>query len=257
MRYTLAFAITCAMAVAQVSATTIVDEDFESYADTAALGGTWSLGDGTLDGALGNPGNSLFHPGTSGSFSGGNTNSLSFADVYPAPGETLVFEADIYDDGTSANKRTTAGIRGTGSANILEMGMYNNPNHYAIRTILFASGATNYAEFTNMVDDAGDPLANAPVAGWHTFRAEITQNDVVVTVDLNGDGNINGTLTVPAVANVAGWNIVRLGGPSDVSSAGGGANFDNVSLTLNAIPEPSSAILLAGMFGLGLVQRRK
>jgi hypothetical protein len=234
------------------SATTIVSEDFESYADTAALGGVWSLGDGTLDTTLGNGGNSMAHPGTGGSFTGGNTNSLSFAPVLPGPGEVLIYSADIYDDGTSANKRVSAGLRTAAGANLIEMGMYNGPTHYAVRTILFASGGSNWVAFDNIVDDLGDPISNSPVEGWHTYTVEITDTQATFTLDLNGDGNINAT-RVEAVTASAGFDIIRLGGPSDVSSLGGGANFDNISLEL--VPEPSALVLLC-LGGVALARRR-
>ncbi|MEN1679297.1 MAG: hypothetical protein AAGJ46_06860 [Planctomycetota bacterium] len=243
MKTLLTAAALAAMVAAPASATfiSLVDEDFESYADTAELGGTWALSDATLDTGLGNPGQSMFHPGTAGSFSGGNTNTFSFPDTLPGPNQTLIFEAQIYDDGTSANERNTAGLRGAGSANIIEMGHYNSPSHYAIRTVLFAGGSSNWAAFTDLVDDSGAQVANTPVEGWHTYTAEITATSVDFSLDLNSDGNVNATLSVPAVANPAGWNVVRLGGPSDLSAAGGGVNFDNVSVTL--VPEPASALL--------------
>ncbi|MEQ9453059.1 MAG: PEP-CTERM sorting domain-containing protein [Phycisphaeraceae bacterium] len=254
---------TCLFGAAAVLMTTglasasIVNEDFESYADTAGLGGVWSLGDGTLDTGFGNPGQSMSHPGTGGSFTGANTNSLSFGSVYPGAGEVLVFSADIYDDAANANRRNTAGLRAAAGANIIEMGMYNSPSHYAIRTVLFGAGSDgSWVAFDNMVDDAGDPLVNAPVQGWHTFRAEITDSQVVFTLDLNGDGNINGTHVASIVQNAAfGFDIVRLGGPSDLSSStNGGVSFDNV--LVEVVPEPGTAALaLAGLSALGLRRR--
>src|SRR3972149_9439475 len=94
-------------------AATILADNFESYANTAAMNAVWTNG-GTAplsltNGNPNNPGKSLNHPGTAASFSGGNTNTRSFASVYPAAGEVLTFMADIYDDGTSANKRVSAG----------------------------------------------------------------------------------------------------------------------------------------------------
>lgn len=240
------------------TAATIIDEDFDSYADTAAVGGVWSLSDGTLDTANGNPSQSLNHPGTSGSFSGGNTNSLSFAEIAPSGAQVLTFSADIFDDASSANKRTTAGLRLAAGANIIEMGMYNSPPYYAYRVVLFGSaapGAGGWVAFDNLVDDGGQPINNEPLQGWHRFVAEITDSQINFSLDLNSDGNINATATESIMLNAAGgFDIVRLGGPSDLSSAGGGVKFDNVSLTL--VPEPASAML--ALLGLvGLATRRK
>lgn len=255
---TLSLTLAALAAPVLCAAQVLVLEDFESYADTTALGGVWSLGDGTLDTANGNPGQSLDHPGTGGSFTGANTNSLSFASVYPGPGETLLFQADIYDDGNSNNERNTAGLRAAAGANIIEMGHYNSPSHYAIRTVLFGAGSDgSYVAFPNIVDDAGDPIADqTSIVGWHTYTAAITDSDVTFTLDLNADGNINSTIVASITQNAAnGFDIIRLGGPSDLGSANGGVKFDNVSLAL--VPEPTSALLaLAAMCGLGLGRRR-
>ncbi len=246
------FSVSCLSALAAVALTgavqgqVIVSEDFEGYADTTALGAVWNLADGTLDTTLGNGGNSLSHPGTGGSFTGANTNSLTFPSVYPAAGETLIFQVDIYDDGNSNNERNSAGLRTAAGANIIEMGHYNSPSHYAIRTVLFGAGSDGaWVAFPSIVDDLGDPIAaETSIAGWHTYTAEITDSNVTFTLDLNGDGNINSTLVANITQSAANeFDIIRLGGPSDLGSANGGVNFDNVSLEL--VPEPASAALVA------------
>ncbi len=244
----------CVLSPSSAIALTIINEDFESYGDTAALGGVWSLGDGTLDTVNGNPGQSLDHPGTAGSFSGGNTNSLSFAEINLGPGESLTYSADIFDDGSIANNRTTAGIREAAGANIIEMGMYNSPSHYAYRVILFGPGDPSWVAFSNLIDDGGSPIDNVPVEGWHRFQATITDSEVALSLDLNSDGNINGTAVVPISPIDLGFDILRLGGPSDLSSAGGGVKFDNVSLEF--IPEPTT-LALASLASVWMLSRRR
>ncbi len=237
------------------AAMTVISEDFEGYTDTADLGTAWSLGDGTLDTTNGNPGQSLAHPGTGGSFSGANTNSMSFAAIVPTSSQPIVFSASIFDDGSSANKRVSAGMRAAAGANIIEMGMYNSPSHYAYRTVLFESGDATWVAFSNLVDDAGMAIGNAPINGWHTYTATITGTDITFTLDLNSDGNINATSVANVVPTAAGFDIVRLGGPSDLSSGGGGANFDNVRLEI--VPEPSAALLAIAGAAFGFVRRRR
>lgn len=229
----------------------ILNESFESYTNTAQLGNTWTLGDGTLNTGFGNPGQSLLHPGNG----AGNTNSFSFSALNPTAGQVIRFSADIYDDATSANKRVSAGLRGGAASNIIEIGMYNSPAHYAYRTVLFDSGATNWQAFSGLVDDSGVPIANVPLLGWHRYSAEITPAGVTFSLDLNSDGFINSTAFIPAVATAAGFDIVRLGGPSNLSSPGGGASFDNVSVTV--VPEPSAFLMFAPAVGLLMMRRRR
>lgn len=234
-------------------ATTIFSDDFESYADTTAMNAVWANGGtATLDPNQGNPGSSLFHPGSAGSFSGGNTNTVSVAGLTPTTANPIVYSADIYDDGTSGNKRVTAGLRAAAGANLFEMGMYNNPSHYAVRVVL---PGPSWLAFSNIVDDGGSPISNSPVVGWHRYQVTLDGTQATFTLDLGSTGIINATEIVPVAFN-GGFPLdqIRLGGPSDFSSAGGGANFDNVSLAV--VPEPTTLALL-GIAAVGLAVRRR
>ncbi len=223
----------------------VFQDDFESYADTAAMQAVWgAAGLGTLDAALGNPGQSMAHPG-------GTDNIVTIPVTQASASNPLVYTAQIYDDGSSANKRITAGLRFSGVANLIEMGMYNNPSHYAVRAVL---PGPSWVAFSNMVDDLGQPIQNAPVVGWHTFQMVHDGTNATFTIDLNSDGNINGTAVLAASWNAAGVDQIRLGGPSNLSSAGGGANFDNIKLEV--VPEPASLGLM-GLGGLALLSRKR
>lgn len=241
------------LCLSSANAATIFSEDFESYADTTAMNTVWANGgSATLDLALGNPGQSLSHPGTAGSYTGGNTNSVSFAGITPTAAVPVVYSVDIYDDTASANKRVTAGLRAAAGANIFEMGMYNNPTHFAVRTVL---PGPSWVAFTNITDDGGSAIENEPVEGWHRYQVILDGTNATFTLDLGSTGIINATTILPATFNVNfPLDSIRLGGPSDFSSAAGGANFDNISLS--TVPEPST-LLLGCMAGLGLVFRRK
>jgi hypothetical protein len=270
MRRILACAVAILATPALSSAALILSDDFESYADNAALGAVWTLSASpvpnmtALDTANGNPGQSMNFLGAGAGVVAGSGNHAirNFTGVYPAANQTLIWEADIYDDG-AAGKRVSAGLRTGTGANIIEMGMYNDAataNGYAIRTVLFGPGSNGlWLPFTGMVDDLGAPINNSPVVGWHSYRADITNSNVTFTLDLNSDGNVNGTITVPIFQNGTNlFNSVRLGGPSGLSSGTAAAprpaKFDNISLTL--IPEPTTALLAAlGLAAAGFRRR--
>ena len=79
---------------------------------------------------------------------------------------------------------------------------------------------------------------------WSTYRAIIGVDTITYEIDLFRDGLTNATattgvpgvdmsITVPNLTTSAnGYNSLRIGGPSGVSSLGGGVVFDNISLEL-------------------------
>jgi hypothetical protein len=89
-------------------------------------------------------------------------------------------------------------------------------------------------------------------AGWHTYTATVTPTTVTFTIDLFRDGLRNTSVTPDEVSGIrpgapgldaevtwevsagaVGFNSLRLGGPSGLSSAGSGAmGFDNLLLQL-------------------------
>lgn len=242
------------LVASQANGAVIFEDDFESYATTTAMNVVWANG-GTADisTSVGNPGHSMSHSGLAASFSGGNTHAVTLPGVTVPVAGTLSLSVDIYDDGiiplfSINNKRTTIGMR-SGSSNIVEMGMYNDPSAYAFRLINFASGNPNWVAFSGITDDSGGPLSNLPQQGWHRFNVIFTETQATFTLDLGSTGIINATETVPVTLNPVGFTQLRLGGPSDLSSASGGVFFDNVSLV--AVPEPSTfALLLCSLLTL-------
>lgn len=224
----------------------VVSEDFDSYADTAAMQANWGAGGlGTLDSALGNGGSSAAHPG-------GTVNSWGTAfSVMPTATEHVVLTADIFNDGTSTNKRMSVGLR-NGANPLFEMGYYNGTvEHYHVR-VLGMYGSENWVPLSpGLLASAGNN------AGWNRFQATFTDTELTVTLDLGADGSIDGTFISAGAPSANPFVDLRFGGPSNLSSGGGGANFDNIVLQTVAVPEPSC---LAGL-ALGCVafarRRRK
>jgi MYXO-CTERM domain-containing protein len=249
-RMSLCAAAAAALVVTTAQAAIIVSDNFESYATSAALLAAWPGNAATLlDAANGNPGQSAAHLASSTAGSGA-VNARTFAAVNPTDAQPLSLSVDIFDDGTSANKRITTGLR-NGANNIVELGMFNAPSHYAFRLILFASGNPNWVAFDTLGQSG---IANASAVRWNRFGAVIGDTQTAFTLDLGADGSIEATHIVAAAPGAVGINEIRFGGPSALTSAGGGANFDNI--LLQTVPEPGCLSLLA-LGALGLVRRRR
>lgn len=241
--FSLAFAW-LGLCIAPLSAgVVLIQEDFEGYANTAAFQAVWgNAGLGTLDTAAGNPGQSAAHPG-------GADNTRTFTTFNPTATEHLRLTGQIYDDGTSSNKRMSIGLRNTvNSENIIELGFYNGGSHYVARAVNFVGTNPNWTAF---------PGSGSPVVGWHTYSVEISDTTVAFSLDLGSNGSIDSTQSFTIAATAAGFSQLRIGGPSNLSSAGGGAKFDNLRLETITVPEPTSAGVCALLGCLCMVRRRR
>ncbi|GAB4108399.1 MAG: hypothetical protein Kow00105_15320 [Phycisphaeraceae bacterium] len=247
----------------------VVSEDFESYADTAAMSAVWAGFDGVLmnqidDDLDGNPevsgiGNFAFHPG-------GSVNTLDLANpIFATSTEWIRLRVDIYDNATNLdpffplnpdNKRMSLGLRSTAPANIVELGIWNSPGHFAYRGILFDSinGTPNpnwqaWDMGTEAFDIDGSGVIepdeeNIPVnrfrgGAWYTLQATIKPESVLYEFDLDYDGTFDFAVEhfdMPHTAD--GFNQLRFGSPSGITSAGGGLTFDNILLEIIAAVNP-------------------
>src|SRR4051812_25063890 len=91
------------------NAATIFSDNFESYANTAAMQAVWgSAGAGTLDTAAGNPGQSMKHPG-------GVSNQHSFTATPATDINPIIWQFDFLDD-AAGNKRITGALRDVGGS---------------------------------------------------------------------------------------------------------------------------------------------
>lgn len=224
-----------------------MSEDFEGYANTAAMQANWgATGAGTLATAFGNGGQSAAHPGGTVNSWIGTPFSLT-----PSATENIVLTADLYDDATSQNKRLSVGLR-NGANPLFEMGHWNSPTeHYFVRVLNTNGGTGAWSPIDATLNDTGIS------AGWNRYEATFTLTNVTVTLDLGANGTIDGTFVSTGPASASAFTDLRFGGPSNSSSAGGGFNVDNITLRTVAVPEPSSMAALAALGVLGLARRRR
>ncbi|HEX6961087.1 MAG TPA: PEP-CTERM sorting domain-containing protein, partial [Lacipirellula sp.] len=135
---------------------------------------------------------------------------------------------------------------------------------YAYRLILFGDRAPDLLTEPNWqyfdlpieldrLEDTDELVTIADIgAGWHTYTALITPTNVTLTMDLfrdgfrntmrdeegniitgSGEAGVDAEVTWEISTTAAGFNSLRMGGPSGLSSAGSGAmGFDNVLLQL-------------------------
>jgi hypothetical protein len=245
--YRVALAVLLAAASA-ASATVIIWDDFESYANTAALNAVWPKGVGTDADtylATGNngptwPGQQYVHHTTVAA-----RRDRTFADITVGAGEYLVWAFDYLDTvGSTTSPRQYGQLlsrdpNGT-LVELIAMGMYNTVTKPGQ-----VFNATKYQARVAFGPGQGWFNLNASRSvGWHRFEAHIYPT----TVDFFVDGN-------PDVAGLPHngqlWYQARIG--SGLSSAGGQAGYDNYLLEL--VPEPAS-LLLVLMGGLGMLRRR-
>ncbi|TWT93387.1 hypothetical protein Pla108_38810 [Botrimarina colliarenosi] len=236
----LALATTWLTAPALAVTTVLIDDDFESYADTSALNAVWAaagangqLVDETftefitaddLDpqavGARAYPtgGQGVEHRGGGvvqidlASLNGGNP-------ISPSATQTIVVEGDMFDIGGFGNKRMSIGLRSTSPQNLIELGQYNeDPIGYANRTILFPAAEgdeanPNWQYFELPIElDRADDLDEVVTIGdigeaWATYRAIITPTTITYEMDLYRDGVINDGTDTPGVDATVTYNI--------------------------------------------------
>jgi hypothetical protein len=239
---TLASALSVVVASSVSQAQVLVNETFD-YADTAALLTKWNNASGlSLDPLNGHPGSAGAHGGTAAVHSWiGSSFSVTPTDAAP-----LILSADLWYSGNN-NQRNTIGLR-TGSNPLFEMGFYNQAspaaNGLAVRMLGIGGvgGAWNeLASYTAL----GTGTA---AAQWIRLEATFTAKAATIRWDFGADGSFDGTQTWTGTVNVGAFSDLRFGGPSAVSSTGGGFLVDNIRLEVVSVPEPGAATLL----GLGL-----
>jgi hypothetical protein len=245
----LAFALLAQTAAAQV----IVNEQF-NYENLAALQAKWSNTNGlTLELGSGNPAPSAGHSGAA-VIHGWTGSTFS---VTPTAANPLVLSVDIYNSG-AGNQRNTVGLR-TGANPLFEMGMYNafdndpyelenTGNGIGARILNFAGSSALAGQKWVKLDDH--------YTGWSRWEATFTDLSLTLRIDHGVNGIWDVVYTSTGTNVVGAFTDLRFGGPSGLSSAGGGFAVDNI--VLQVIPEPSTyALLGVGAVMFAFFARRK
>ncbi len=131
------------------------------------------------------------------------------------------------------------------------MGHYNSGEHYYVRVL------SMYGNESWVPIEAGLKAGSGQPAGWNRYQATFTDTKLTVTIDLGANGSIDGTFESTGAPSANAFIDLRFGGPSNLSSVGGGANFDNITLETVQVPEPATAVLAAlAALGLCIIVRR-
>ncbi|MEZ0216672.1 MAG: PEP-CTERM sorting domain-containing protein [Rariglobus sp.] len=245
--------------------TVIVDEPFTSSDLTDNIGdpldAAWtSLSNTALSvGAFNSTGNisNALRIDTTAGFSGTRGQFTNGASL--AIGESITVSFDFRIINTAGND--SAGLR---------FGLSSSSNTYAFT---FGTGTTTgggMAQFgansvggtNNIYTASGTPFAINDTAS-HTFSFKITRTSSISLSFLGSvDGNTISASTTAANSPSVPTTVSNFNFTSIVLGQGGTSNdfnIDNVNVTLEAIPEPSTYAALAGLSALGLVafQRRR
>jgi hypothetical protein len=261
MLHRLAFAslLTAALVAPALADVDVVVDNFESYADDAAMQAQWVSTTGSTTSTFlfdastaGQPypttgpgavdGKAVIFDGTVGVGSGSVNKWATPFSAVPSATQNVVLSVDLGYDTVINNKKLSVGLRYTDGAttqNLIELGFWNQiadppPRNFAHRAILFTSGSggNNWAlygldpamdQLTEMDIDGGDQNG----VGFHRFTATVSLTDVTYGLDLFADG-INNLTGLPgldaqdvvgAVATANGFNDLRFGIPSGSGSS--------------------------------------
>ncbi len=230
------------------AAAVVFTDDFNSYADNTALAANWPLGSGTTTESFlatdsGNPANKFVQQIAAATNVGRRDRSITpFVPTITTP---LTVQFDYIDQvgavgGVRQYNQVLANNSAAALSQLIAMGEYNAATNQD-NTKYQARVAFGSANWFN--------LNASRSVGAHTFIEEIFSDRVNFYVD----GLLDTTKTYSADVS-GGFNQVRIG--SALSSVGGGAGFDNYSVSTDAVPEPACLGLL-GLGGLSLLRRRR
>ncbi len=249
-RICLAAAFLVAMGMATAHAGVIVSDDFEGYANQAAMDAVW-VPSGTSGGSQLSTDQSVSP--THSAFNDVDTRRSTqvFGDApVPTDANPLVWSFQYYDTqaGVSlARNYMQLWDNSGGLAQLVSLGVYN--------AVPGESVADHHTYYRARVAFGGGPgwilLKEPGVAtrsvGWHELKAVFGTSTV--------DFYVDGTQGASGITYGSGYTFDTMQLGSGLSSAGGAAYYDDV--LLQSVPEPASLALLGfACLGLAVARRR-
>jgi hypothetical protein len=281
--YALAALATASLFNGRLSAAPVVFEDFESYADQAAVNAVWvpivAPGVTWTTAQASSPTHSVQSPANAAAATARSRRAFTETGTPTAGDMVITWAFDYWDVGTTtaatpyrqyANLQDTTAPSGTNQ--LISMGMNNNHTatdsggNYLMARILGynppavdVDGGPNEAGTLGSgayfkLNDFGTAGLRTAAAGWRNLRVAISTNDgASVDYEFYVDGILAERVSnVGTAASIRSYDNITLG--SGVS-APQGAFFDDVELY--AIPEPSTFVMAAlGLVGCLAARRR-
>jgi MYXO-CTERM domain-containing protein len=234
-----------AIPASSASAALIYSDNFDAYADNDALATNWPLAQGTTtDSYLATDSTNPLNKFVQQAVTVGRRDHAITAFVPTTTTPLTVKFTFIDQTGTASGVRQYNQVlanNGAGAlSQLIAMGEYNAATNQD-NTKYQARVAFNSVNWFN--------LNTARSAGVHDFTEEIFSDHVNFYVD----GLLDTTQTFTSDIS-GGFNSLRIG--SGLSSAGGGAGFDNFVVSSDAVPEPA-ALGFVALGGLTLLRRRR